>query len=93
MQKNTQKVGKACACFRTVRKAVKHHFHSLKTKVCPRVPDREQSQEHTQTPIQELTAASGQLGSQPTDCESPVITALIHAPVSGFIANRRYGVY
>lgn len=56
---------KVRACFRTVRKAVKRHFQTLKTKVRPRVSDQEPSQEHPQTSRQEPTAHTDQLESDP----------------------------
>ncbi|KAK2915658.1 hypothetical protein Q8A67_000032 [Cirrhinus molitorella] len=56
---------KGRACFRTMRKAVKRSFQTLKTKVCPCVPDREPSLENPQTSRQEPTAGTDPLESQP----------------------------
>ncbi|KAK2867699.1 hypothetical protein Q8A67_025816 [Cirrhinus molitorella] len=56
---------KGRACFRTVRKAVKRHFKTLKSKVCPRVHDQEPSQENPQTSRPEPTAVTDPLESQP----------------------------
>ncbi|KAK2895092.1 hypothetical protein Q8A67_012321 [Cirrhinus molitorella] len=56
---------KGHACFRTVRKAVKRHFHTLKSKVCSRVPDREPLQENPRTSRPEPTAVTDPLEAQP----------------------------
>ncbi|XP_016349883.1 uncharacterized protein LOC107694700, partial [Sinocyclocheilus anshuiensis] len=56
---------KGCGCFRSVRKAVKRHVQTLKTRVCPRVPDQEPSQEHPQTSRPEPTADTDPLESEP----------------------------
>ncbi|XP_018966336.2 uncharacterized protein LOC109097117 [Cyprinus carpio] len=58
---------KGCGCLRSVWKSVKHHVQTLKTRVCPRVPDPEPSQEPPQTSRAEPTADTDPLESQTTD--------------------------
>ncbi|XP_058630118.1 serine/threonine-protein kinase pim-2-like isoform X2 [Onychostoma macrolepis] len=60
----TEKHTKGRKGFRSLRKAVKRHFQSLKTKVCRGVPEGEPSQENPQTSRAEPTADTDPLEAQ-----------------------------